>query len=68
MIMVKRVDVIHKCFNCKRIAGFKIEYNRPITKDVFLCKECFSDLYLSFGKLLVPKGIENINKKIKIKE
>ena len=49
MITVKKVDVIHKCFNCKKIAGFKIEYTRPITKDTFLCKECFSDLYLSFG-------------------
>lgn len=65
---VKKVDVIHKCFECKHVSSFKIEFDKPTIKNICLCRDCLNDLYLLIGKLIIPKAIENINKKIKIKE
>lgn len=67
-MIVKKVDIIHKCFRCKKLANFKIDYEKPLIKDIYLCKSCLNDLYLSLGKMITPRAIENINKKIKIKE
>ena len=68
MVIIKKIDIIHKCLTCKKIANYKLSFNKMFLKDLCLCKECLNDLYLSLGKMLVPRAIENINKKIKIKE
>lgn len=68
MMIVEKIDIIHKCSHCKRIAKYKIDFCRPFVRNLHLCRECVDGLYLSLGKVVVPRGIENINKKIKIKE
>ena len=67
-MIIEKIDYIHKCFECKKIASHKIVLNKSLVKNVCLCKSCLNDFYLSIGKQLVPKAIENINKKIKVKE
>lgn len=56
------------CSNCKKFSdnGFEIDLDRKFFNNIKVCRTCANNLYLSFGKCFVHKGIKNINKDIKI--
>ena len=68
MLKVENNNSICTCLSCGKIAVYKIDFEKIFFRKINLCKECFSQLYKEIGKVLIPKSIENVTKKIKVKE
>lgn len=54
---------------CKNIANYVIKYKRSfVNSGLHICKSCINDLYVSIGKVVVPKSPVNMLNTDKRKE
>lgn len=64
---IKRYDSKLYCNSCKSFSdsGFEIDFDKRFYNNIKICKKCAENAYKSLGEHFVPKGIKNINAKIK---
>ena len=65
-----KTDVVMRCDipGCKNLAKYALRAHKVFrVGNLYFCEDCLKSLYSQIGQYLVPKSINNINKKIKIK-
>ena len=66
MIKKTRKNIVCNNTDCTSMADFEIDVKkRKNTIKVFLCVECFKNMYFEMGRYVAPKSPQNILNKFK---